>query len=641
MSATFLLSLFRRDGPAAIAKAIRYGFSPRAWRWLLTNMHYRRIVKKSGLLDAAWYRREYPEVAEKGLDPVQDFLTPPHDRIRLPNPDFVPGEYASTNFDVKESGLPWAVHYAKDGMREGRSVSSLESAGKPFPPGAAEFRREYTAVPAKHRRTAVFASFSGDGRIKDSVLLYLRGLREVVDNVVFVCNAPVFPAEADKLSGLVRLAVFRHHGCYDFGSYKIGWDEANALGLLAADVCDELVVCNDSCYGPVFPFSESFSEMVRRNREAKPEDMFDFWGMTAHELFGRPHLQSYFLVFGKAVLEEPSLAGFFEELQPCRSRGQTVCHCETSLSPALVDAGHKFDSLVPAGFHGAGKHPPIKYPVTLLSKWRMPLLKAKTLRGESKESVAEAVGLVRRANPALAALLPPPPPKTAFETEPADGFAGLRKMREGHAAAMDETASAIRSAGRRIRILFLSTAADPFPGGSLVEKLRGDAAFDVSAAIVPDLRLEPPFECFAAMRSARAALEARLPSSNILRAEPDSDGDWNDLAAGADVVVWGTAENASDFRYNPHYAVGRSVLPVLVFDRNQAGPYPLEKEFARQNYAYFWKIFFSDREAFDLYAKHSIRKGENAVLVRDSAEAAAKLDASTRESVRQTGTSRR
>ena len=33
-----------------------------------------------------------------------------------------------------------------------------------------------------------------------------------------------------------------------------------------------------------------------------------------------------------------------------------------------------------------------------------------------------------------------------------------------------------------------------------------------------------------------------------------------------------------------------------------------------QNNAYFWKILFADREAFDLYASHSLRKGANAVL---------------------------
>lgn len=215
-------SLFRRDGFAMVCKAVRYGLSPKAWRWLLTNARNRSIVRESGLVDEEWYRREYPEVAEKGLDPVQDFLTAPHDQLRLPNPDFVPKEYLAVNLDVKASGMIPAVHYVTNGMREKRPVSTLENYDKPFPQGAIELRREFPGVPARNRRTAIFASFSGDGRLKDTVLYYLKGLREVVDNIVFVANCPIFSDEVAKLDGLVRLAVFQHHGSYDFGSYKIG-----------------------------------------------------------------------------------------------------------------------------------------------------------------------------------------------------------------------------------------------------------------------------------------------------------------------------------------------------------------------------------------------------------------------------------
>ena len=207
---SFLSSLFRRDGLATVGKLFRYALSPKAWRWLLSGICHKRDLKAAGLVDEAWYRREYPDVAESGIDPVQDFLTPPHPWLRLPNPDFVPREYAAVNFDVKASGLPWAVHYARDGMREGRSVSTLENYERPFPREAAEFRREFAAAPVVHRRTAVFASFSGDGRLKETVLHYLRGLREVVDNVVFVANNPVLPDEAAKLDGAGTWQQFRY-----------------------------------------------------------------------------------------------------------------------------------------------------------------------------------------------------------------------------------------------------------------------------------------------------------------------------------------------------------------------------------------------------------------------------------------------
>ena len=211
-----LKSIFRRDGAAALLKCIRYGFSPMAWRWLFTNVANRRVLRKSGLFDKEWYLREYPDVATRGVDPVQDYLTPPHPWIRLPNPDFIPSEYAAVNLDVKVSDILPAVHYAKHDTREGRCVSTLEEETSRFPDGAVELTREFGVAPAKRRRTAIFASYFADGRIPETVLHYLRGVKEVADNIVFVANCPVFPDELPKLEGLANVAVFRHHGRYDF-----------------------------------------------------------------------------------------------------------------------------------------------------------------------------------------------------------------------------------------------------------------------------------------------------------------------------------------------------------------------------------------------------------------------------------------
>lgn len=612
-------ALFRRGGWGLFGKTIRNGFSVRAWKGLLSGIRTQRLVKASGLVDEDWYRREYPEVAGKGIDPVQDFLMPLHVARRLPNPDFIPEEYASVNFDVKASGIPWAVHYAQDGMREGRAVSTLDGKIPRFPAGTEEIRREFAPVPAVHRRTAVFASFFPTGRLSGAVLHYLRGLRDVVDNIVFVADNPVFPEEVGKLEGLVRVAVFARHGCYDFGSYQKGWFEAKGMGLLEPDVCDELVVCNDSCYGPVFPFSEAFGEMSRRNGASASQGPFDFWGMTAHTLFGRPHVQSYFYVFGKAVLEGKALARFFEQLAPYRERGQIVYYGETWLSTVLLAAQHRFDTLVPREFSKTHVFPPIKYPVTLFEQYRMPLFKAKTLKGESQESLSDAMELVRENNPELAALLPPPPGQTTFEQPAAKPPVSAACLaRERHVASLEEQVARVRgvhAGGNPVRVLFLTTAAEPFHGGEVLPLLRGDGSFRPLVAVVPHLALLRPSWVYAAMRDARAKLFAQFGRDACVRAETDAVGAWMELTGQADVVCWETAENLSDFHYNPHYAVGRAFLPVLFFDRRTAGSYPLEKEFARQNYAYFWKVFFDDPEAFRQYAAHSLRGGENAVLI--------------------------
>lgn len=605
----FLRSLFRRDGLATVGKIFRYGFSPKAWLWLLANLRHRRLVKASGLVDEDWYRREYPEVAEKGIDPVHDFLTPPHDRLRLPNPDFVPGEYIAVNLDVKAGRMVPAVHYASNGIRESRPVSTLENFEKPFPPDAVELRREFPAAPVAHRRTAVFASFSGDGRIAETVLYYLRGLREVVDNIVFVANCPILPDEVAKLDGLVRLAVFRHHGGYDFGSYKIGWNEAKALGLLDPAVCDELVVCNDSCYGPVFPFPRVFAEMERRRKSA--ECPADFWGMSLVRQYGRRMIPSYFYVFGPAVLEGSELDRWFERMEPCRHRAQVVLRCESVLTQHLECSGYVSDALVPESFQATHHATPIKYPLSTLRDYGDPLVKVKALKGDSLENLSAVDAFIQRENPELAALLP------RFSRERShSGLDVPRAARENHLEKLRETAAVLGRAlvsGTPVETVLLSlSGAEEWLRPTASSFLRS-AGFSASVAAVPDMVNPCKSGVLARLRAARAVLSGSLTGMRVLFARTDSDEEWCDLLPGPGIVFYPSASDVSDFRYNPHYAVGRSVLPVLVFDR-KAAAYPLEKEFARQNYAYFWKVFFGDRAAFDLYAKHSLRKGGNAVL---------------------------
>lgn len=609
-----LKSIFRRDGAAALFKCIRYGLSPMAWCWLFTNVANRRALRKSGLFDKEWYLREYPDVATRGVDPIQDYLTPPHPWIRLPNPDFIPSEYAAVNLDVKASDILPAVHYAKHDTREGRCVSTLEEETSRFPDGAVELTREFGVAPARHRRTAVFASFFGNGRIPEPVRHYLRGLKEVADNIVFVANCPVFPDELPKLEGLASVAVFRHHGCYDFGSYKIGWNEAKSRRLLNPKICDELIVCNDSCVGPVFPFCDSFDEIARR--AGKIGSPIDFWGVAlVRQYGGRIMIPSYFYVFGPAILEGGELGSWFDDMPPCRNRGQVILNCESRLTQHLVDCGYSCDGLVPESFvrkHGAA---PTKCPLKTMMEYHVPLVKVKALKGDSFENPDEVMSFIEKANPALASVLPRYPRYGKWR-----GLERPRKARIEHGAGLAATATELRQMAenkRPIPVVLLSVSGEEQWLRPLFDALSGSDAFPATVAAIPDMRFLSKGECLAGLRAARRRLLSVFPEEAIRRAGTDQDGNWIDLTSAPCVVFYASASDWSDFHYNPHYSLGRKILPVLVFDRSSAAPYPLAKEFARQNYAFFWKVFFTDREAFDLYARHSLSKGENAVLAND------------------------
>lgn len=53
------------------------------------------------------------------------------------------------------------------------------------------------------------------------------------------------------------------HGEYDFGSYKRGEAWARQAGWL--DEVDDLILCNDSCFGPVGSFAPMFERMEARH----------------------------------------------------------------------------------------------------------------------------------------------------------------------------------------------------------------------------------------------------------------------------------------------------------------------------------------------------------------------------------------
>ena len=142
------------------------------------------------------------------------------------------------------------------------------------------------------KRLAIFASFSANGKIDDYVVYYIKNLKKVCDAIIFVADNSIIPNEFEKIKKYVIYASFNRHGEYDFGSYKRGYLYAKEKGLL--NISEELVLCNDSCYAPVYPFENMFSNMKQRK--------CDFWGICANDQFCY-HLQSYFLVFNAKVFK--------------------------------------------------------------------------------------------------------------------------------------------------------------------------------------------------------------------------------------------------------------------------------------------------------------------------------------------------
>lgn len=180
------------------------------------------------------------------------------------------------------------------------------------------------------KRAVIFAHYDKDNLVDDYVVYYLQALRKIANTIVFVsCNDL---SEKERLKTGADIIIAEPHREYDFGSYKRG------VLALNTDDYDEIIFANDSCYGPLYSLEPIFEQMSNKT---------DFWGITCNKWFDskvRPHIQSYFLVFGKKVFGE--LAGFLNSVKEEPEKKAVIEKYEIGLSEYLHAHGFSSDAAV-------------------------------------------------------------------------------------------------------------------------------------------------------------------------------------------------------------------------------------------------------------------------------------------------------
>lgn len=246
------------------------------------------------------------------------------------------------------------------------------------------------------KRAAIFASFNRNNAICNYVIHYLTHLRKVADFIVFVGDFDCNTSQSVKLHGLVDKCIFGRHFEYDFGSYKRGFEFFINAGF--ASFFDELIFCNDSCFGPVHDFSWIFYEMSKRN--------VDFWGLTQSPEFER-HIQSYFFTINKAVFTSNEFSHFISGVKREVSVDHVIRNYETKLTRFLSGIGFTWDTLI--NDHSPGidrrrlQNPnPTTFPSYLL-RAGAELVKVKAIKNEgfSMEDKQITLNIIYGKNPEL------------------------------------------------------------------------------------------------------------------------------------------------------------------------------------------------------------------------------------------------
>lgn len=166
-------------------------------------------------------------------------------------------------------------------------------------------------------RLGIYAIYDKDGIVDDYIIYFLKDLKENLTDLVIVCNGGINDEGRSKLDRLTDQVYIRPNSGFDCGAYKFALLEV--LGREKVCSYDELLLANDTVYGPFYPFKTVFDKMDKLD--------IDFWGLTeqpesvllSHIQGGEAtpaHIQSYFINVKQRLLRDKSFFEFWQELEP-------------------------------------------------------------------------------------------------------------------------------------------------------------------------------------------------------------------------------------------------------------------------------------------------------------------------------------
>ena len=197
----------------------------------------------------------------------------------------------------------------------------------------------------KAHRLFLFAHFNKDKVIDDSDVAFVKQLSENGE-VVFVTNSGTLEEnEKIKIKDFIVQLFERENNGYDFGAWK---DAIINTGIEKIREYEEVVLVNNSCYSPVFPLTGIFEQM--RSHTCDMWSMTEFPYISDGSFIGKNcikrHLQSYFVVFRKSILETDSFMEYWENVEEYNVMEEVVANCESEMTDFFEKKGYKAEAYI-------------------------------------------------------------------------------------------------------------------------------------------------------------------------------------------------------------------------------------------------------------------------------------------------------
>lgn len=231
------------------------------------------------------------------------------------------------------------------------------------------------------KRLGIFLFFNPWGVVHDYVPYLLNDISRCLDELIIICNGFITADGRSKLERFTPSVYVRPNEGFDFAAWKEGI--VDICGIDHVKSFDELVLFNDSFFGPLYPFSEVFARMDQ-------DEAIDFWGLSSHgavhrggELARPAYLQTYFLVFRNSLLRSEDFASYWNNLEMCETFEEHVENVASKFTDYFARKGYSWTCYAPTfdfedidGFGNMSHHMYNSYEMVV--NRRLPIIKRKT-----------------------------------------------------------------------------------------------------------------------------------------------------------------------------------------------------------------------------------------------------------------------
>ena len=202
-----------------------------------------------------------------------------------------------------------------------------------------------SALSHNGKKALVYVIFESEARLQEYKLRFLQALAPLVDDVIVVVNGQLHDDDINTLETYGRVLTRDNKG-YDTAAFREG---IFAFGKDKLKDYDQLLLVNDTNIGPMRDLSQVFHEMA--------DKQLDFWGIsfgeeqedvTKENPYGYipKHLQSYFLVIEKLMLNDDDFYEYWTHLTDTDSRDKAIGRHETRFTKHFADLGYRYDAVV-------------------------------------------------------------------------------------------------------------------------------------------------------------------------------------------------------------------------------------------------------------------------------------------------------